>query len=505
MASRKATPSSARARKGAAKTPVLSTDQKMAMLSAVMGRQQLASRVAGLQYAGNRDVYKVAGYVPQGEVKFAHYWGLYTRGDIAGRIVDMPAQTTWRTPPEITEDTAEDSQRDDRGDTEFTRKFRQLSKQVKLWRYLTRCDRLAGVGQYAVLMLGTKVANVQELQQPLTRLPNAKDLLYLSVYREDNAKITVWENDAASPRFGMPKMYELQVTTDQQRTGGTTVSMGTNKLLVHHTRVLHVAENLLEDEVYGRPRLERCLNRLFDLDKVAASTGEAYWQAVVRILQAKIDPEFDITEAQMASMDEKLSEIVHDLRRQFYGQGVELKWLENETPNVHEVADFYFSLIAGAAGIPKRILFGSEMGELASSTDQQTYYGMINERQEQFAEPMLMRAFVDRMIALGTLPLPKDGEYQVVWPTLFEESDLTKAQTSLARAQAASALTPIGGNPRELVTVDSESNVFIAERTEVDPPAPPEPPNDPDEEDDPDAPPEPGAGGAATPPAQEDE
>lgn len=411
------------------------------------------SRLAGMQFGGNRDIYAVAGYPAEGQVKFEHYWGLYNRDGIGGRIVDMPAKTTWRTPPEIIEeDMAEEG-------TEFTKAFDTLAKRIKLWSYLGRVDRLAGIGRYAVLFIGVRGVNDQQLKTPMTRLSKPEDIIYLSVYHEKNAEIMEWETDTGNERFGLPKLYKLKTTNDN-----TSFKSKNTDLVVHASRCIHVAEDILEDDTFGRPRLERTLNRLFDLEKVAASTGESYWQLVTQILQAKIDKEIEVTEPQIAELDEKLGDLVHDLRRQFYGRGIELSWLNTQTPNVEQVADFYFSLIAGSCGIPKRKLFGSEMGELASSQDEANYIGLINERQEQFAEPAILRQFIDRLIVVGALPKPKKGEYQVNWPTLYEDSDKDKAAANLARAQAAQALTPVGGNPRELTRVTEEGEIELVAR-----------------------------------------
>lgn len=422
-------------------------------LNNLLGRSRFMQRLAGIQYGGNRDIYKVAGYPAQDKITFGHFWGLFTRGDVAGRIVDMPAKTTWRTPPEVSEADKPDG-------TPFTKAFTELAKRLRLWQYFARVDRVAGIGRYGVLMIGTSGVTDQELKTPLERVTGPDQLIYLSVYHEGNAEIVDWETDPGNKRFGLPKTYRLKISSSESRAFVT----GSGELLVHASRVLHVAEDVLEDDVYGRPRLERAFNRLFDLDKVAASTGEAYWQLASRILQAKVDPSAEITATQLKELDEKLGELTHDLKRQFYGQGVELGWLESTPPNVQQVADFYFSLIAGASGIPKRILFGSELGELASTTDQATYVGMINERQEQFAEPMILRAFIDKMIEIKALPRPKDGEYQIIWPALFEESDTARADASLKRAQTAAALTPVGGDPRELVEIDEEGNVWLIPR-----------------------------------------
>jgi hypothetical protein len=448
-----------------AKPTVKSLSTKLAAMSHTLGRMRMLQK-AGLQYGGKRDLFAAAGYIPVGQIKFEDYYGLYRRGDVAGRIVDMAPKTTWRMAPTVVEEDKPDG-------TKFTKAFESLAKQLKLWRYLERADRLAGIGRYAILVIGVKDVNDQQLQQPMERVRGPEDLIYLATYHEENAQVHTWVTDPGDPRFGMPLIYKVKTTSGIENFRPSGAS---SELFVHWSRTLHVAEDLLEDEVFGRPRLERPLNRLFDLDKIAASTGEAYWQIVAKILQAKIDAQADVTPTQLAELDEKLLEMVHDLRRQFTGQGVELGWLESTVPTVKDIGDFYFSLIAGGAGIPKRILFGSEMGELASSTDQQTWFGQISERQEQFAEPMLIRAFIDRMILIQALPQPETGEYEVQWPTLFEETDTQKADINLKRAQTAQALTPVGGNPQELVEIDDEGTVILVARDPAEPmPILPEP------------------------------
>lgn len=428
--------------------------------SLLQSRATLAGRLAGKQFGGERDVYQVAGYVKPGSETFEHYWGLYTRGDIAGRIVDMPAKTTWRTPPRVVE-------KDQKDGTEFTKAFETLAKRLRLWSYFSRVDRLSGVGRYAVMLIGVRGVTDSQLDIPLTKLTKPEDILYLALYSEANAQVQEWVTDPSDPRFGLPRIYRLTTSEDSQ-----TAAAGFKQaasLTVHASRVLHIAEDVLEDDVFGRPRLQRALNRLFDLDKVAACTGEAYWQSVTRILQGVIDPEMEVDQKQLADLDEKLQEMVHDLRRSFYGQGMQLSWLPSDTPDPGSAGDFLFTLIAAAAEIPKRILFGSEQGELASSQDQENYHGRINERQEQFAEPVILRQFIDRLLTWGALPKPKTGDYEVTWPTLFEVPEKDKAQAGLYRAQTAQALTPVGGNPLELVRIDEEQNVILVERE----PAPP--------------------------------
>jgi uncharacterized protein len=451
-------------------------------LSSLAGRMRMLEK-AGLQYGGKRDVYQVAGYVAPGQDTFDHYWGLYTRGDIAGRIVDMPAKTTWRTPPDVAEKGKPE-------DTEFTTAFDDLADRLKIWRYFERGDRLAGVGEYAVILLGVRGVSDQQLAQPLGTLGGPDALIYLGVYSQKNAQITKWVTDTGNPRFGLPELYQVQLSSGE-RTG-----FGKMSVQVHASRLIHVAEDLLEDEVFGRPRLQRTLNRLFDLDKITASTGESFWQAAARILQAKIDPAATTDESQLDELEDRLEEMVHDLRRQFVGQGAELSWLPTTVSPVKDIGDLYFTLISAAAGIPRRILFGNEVGELASTTDQATYFGTINERQEHFAEPQILRAFIDRLVEARALPQPGADGYEVEWPSLFELTELEQADANLKRAQTAQALTPVGGDPLALVEIDESGNVWLLPRdpqeadTIVPPTLPPAPIDG--------APPTPGAGAGAT-------
>src|SRR5437870_2036417 len=105
------------------------TDPKiLALQNNIAGRTQFLNRLAsqaGVQYSGKRDIYSTAGYIKPGTERFEDYWGLYERGEVAGRIVDMPAKTTWRTPPEIVEEGKEDSK--------FAKEFATMAKRLKLW------------------------------------------------------------------------------------------------------------------------------------------------------------------------------------------------------------------------------------------------------------------------------------------------------------------------------------------------------------------------------------
>jgi len=439
-----------------------------ALTSSLVGRLRMLAR-AGIQYAGRRDIYQVAGYPEQGTVQFEDFWAMYERSEMGGRIVDIAPKATWREPPTILEEDGTDG-------TPFTDAWEEMADRLDVFRHFERVDRLAGVGRYGVLFIGTRGTSDVQMQQPLTKVSGAEDIIYFGVYHEKSALIKSWITDPGNPRFGLPESYQLGVHSGSKSLGlgqGTgMVGFPQQSMLCHASRCLHVAEDLVQDEVFGRPRLERILNRLMDMDKIAAGVGEGFWQAATRILQGKIDPTTDVTDAQLDDLESKMTEIVHDLRRQFIGQGMEMSWLPVNVETPKDISELYFALISVGCGIPQRILFGNEQGKLASTTDEATFFGTIAERQQQFAEPMLVRAFIDKMLEIGALPPTKNSgkkvskrrRYMVEWPPLFELTELEQADANLKRAQTAMALTPMGGDPLALVEIDEDRNVWLVQR-----------------------------------------
>jgi hypothetical protein len=418
-----------------------------ALQSAATARADIMRR-AGIGYGGERDIYTTAGYTPQGKETFDLYWSLYQRDGIAARIVDMAPKTTWKKPPLIVEEGA-----DPDDPTEFMEQFKNLADRLRLWNRFERADVLSRIGQWGVILIGVP-GDDSELTKEMPTLNGPDDVLYLTAFHEKDSKITKWVADPSNPRFGLPEEYELTFTTE-----GSSIS--TKESRVHWSRVLHIAEDTLTDDVHGRPVLKRVLNPLYDLLKETASTGEAFWQLATRVLVGSVDKDSKMSDEDFTELGENLEEVIHDLRRQFLGQGIDLQWLESTPPDPSSAVDTTFMVLAASAGIPKRVLVGTETGERASEQDERQWLGSISEREEQHAEPNFVRAFIDRLVDKNGLSAPSAGKYEVLWPTLFEETEAKKAEANKARAEAAKALTPIGGNPMEIIEVDSEGNVRL--------------------------------------------
>lgn len=371
------------------------------------------SPLAGQHFGGQRDLYEVMGY-PRA-LAIGEFIDAYNRQDIAGRIIDAYPDATWREAPEVI------------GQPGFAEAWKQLNKRVDIWQGFHRLDRLTGMGHYGVLFLGLDGGEPTHLA---INAATQYNLLYVQPHSERTAQITQWEDDPRSPRFGRPKMYNITTGVNWMGSGA-----GQRTLRVHHSRVIHVAERALEDVSIGVPRLERIWNRLMDLDKLLGGSAEMYWQNVAMMMAFIADADAEWEPEEKADMKAQLEEMMNGLRRQLRLRGVEVQQLapglQGASPGDH--VDKQLDIIAGATGIPKRILLGTESGELASSQDENNWSGRIVERREQFAGPSIIEPFMKAGMRLGFLP--RGGFECLEWPEADSLGETARSDIALKKAQ----------------------------------------------------------------------
>ena len=159
--------------------------------SILFQRASLAAR-AGFTHDGKRNTWGVFGY-PR-NVRFEDYLVWYTRGDIAKRIVNQPAASTWQDGIQVT------------GSQEFNDRWEEIVADRDLWNVLETADKLAGIGRYATVLLGFDDGN--DLSMPVTFSPERR-LLYLQPYSQMQGVVTELESDTQNERFGLPSMYQF--------------------------------------------------------------------------------------------------------------------------------------------------------------------------------------------------------------------------------------------------------------------------------------------------------
>jgi hypothetical protein len=199
--------------------------------------------------------------------------------------------------------------------------------------------------------------------------------------------------------------------------------------------------------------LEPVLNRLFDLEKLTGGSAEMFWRGARPGYQGKVHQDYQMTDSEAEDLQDQIDEFEHNLRRILINEGVDLESLEQQVADPQNHVSIQLDMICAVTGIPKRILIGSERGELASTEDRDNWFDYVTSRRQERAEPLIIRPLVERLIEYRILP-PYDEEYTVDWSSLWEQSEEDKAKVGKTRAEALKSYT---ASPANLTVLPPEA------------------------------------------------
>lgn len=398
--------------------------QSMTLRAQSIIRNRLAAFL-GFSHDGARDLYQVFGY-PR-TLTTEDLFAMYLRNDIAHRIIKAFPAATWRDPPVVRDEAGDSSDPESESYSPFVAAVEDVFERHRVLHYVERADRLGSIGRFGLLVIGSR--DGQLMSQPWDG--GRAQLLYLQPYADIRTTVTQWDSDEKSPRFGKPKAYTVQ----QGALDAGDKASQTKSVNVHWTRVLHIAEQIDQDDVYAVPRLEPVYNRLKDLEKTVGGGAESFWLNARPGLGLFSDPEASLDEASLTDMKKQAEEFEHQLRRVIAMQRVTAQQFQAAIADPGPQVDRLLDLIAGAVGIPKRILVGSERGELSSSQDENNWSDRIAERRTHFATPCILKPLVSRLIEMGELPEP-EGQWWVEWPEADALGPEKGAAIGLTRTQA---------------------------------------------------------------------
>jgi hypothetical protein len=411
--------------------------------SALLERFRFAN-MAGLSFSGRRDLYQILGYARQ--LTFFDYYDRYTRDGIAKAVVESFPLATWRGGVELYEDEDPDTF------TEFEQAWKDLEDRLQVWSTLQTVDILAGLSTYAVLLIGNGEPDLG------TEMSKGGKVLFLKPFSggggpglnqrtqarstmgfDAAARVATYDTDPKSERFGEPLTYWIKQVT---------VNTPMFNREVHWSRLIHIAEGCLEDNIFGIPTLENVWNLFDDLAKITGGGAESFWLRANQGLHLDVDKDMGLpgqtsaglTKAERDALRDKAEELQHQLQRVMVTRGVTATQLGSDVANFGPSADAIIKQIAGSKGIPMRILTGSESGELASSMDAANFDSRVNDRRTGYAGPKIARRLADRLIAYEMVPTPK--QYTVGWPV--EENMDEKGKAGFA-VQLASVNQTYGG------------------------------------------------------------
>ena len=381
-------------------------------------------RLLGGNLGGKRDYNKLFGWDEVLTPENMRY--MYNRGGIAKRLVDSYPDAIWSGPPAVYV----------QEEASWFTQFETVTKDLNLWSVLHRLDKLCRLGEYAVLLIGTNKGALTDSLKPNSTIT------FLQPYGQANATIRQWDTNPNSPTFGRPLQYQI---TPQTGGGisGTSTGLGSSiagptmgSFLVHASRVVHVVRGNLENEVYGQPVMAPVWDYLTDLRKVVGSSSESYWINANRGLQANIDKDMAVGAEDAAALAEEIDDFYNGFTRFIKTKGVDMKALDNNVSDPKGPFDVLVTLIAGTSGTPKRILLGSEAGQLASSEDRGNWAERIEEERKLQTNPYILNPILAKFLQMGVLAAPTAGEIKVLWPDAYHMSPLERGQTQAQSARS---------------------------------------------------------------------
>ena len=402
-------------------------------------RWSLAQELGDSGFGDRRDHYDTFGWPKRGnngDWDADNYYALYLRNAYAYAVVAQKPKTTWKHEPEVRDraNQEEDAQRDP---TAFERAITKLDREHDLWHYAHRVDRMAGIGRHGLLVVDYADTNgPEDFQKEFTGADGVSGLDLINGYRvypEPMIEDIEW-GDPGSDRWGQPLEYQIDLGDDAD--AGTQDEEDTT-LRVHHSRVVDVPARVLDDdETRARPRQEPVVNNILDIEKALGSTAELSYRAADYGLNVNLDPEkVDTSGDALDMMDDDLRDWYHGLQPFLRTTGAEVNRLGGEVKDPTGIVDNNVRAIATQTGIPQRVLEGASLGELASAEkDERQYFGLISERQEQYAGPYIARAIIDHHLEDGVLPDQEGEWYDLVWPDLVELSEQEAANIMETRS-----------------------------------------------------------------------
>lgn len=405
--------------------------------------RSLRSLVGGgspfITHGGERDMFEVLGY------PFVIDWEqnliMFKRMGIATRVCRGVARSCWRDIPTITANGDDD-------ELLYEDDIAVLSK-LKMFRRLEQADTLNRIGHFSVLFVG--VQDGLDVSLPLGKAfgANSIDNVFFRAYSEDGVEVLTYDTEPSSPRFGSPETYQLMT----RLMGNEKITVDTLARVVHHSRIVHMAEDALDNDFEGMSALEPIFNSLLDLVKASGGSAEAYWKNAQRILafMAKEGVEA-ASDDELAALSLAIDEFTNGMRNGIRLGDIDMQSVDAVIADPKEIILGIFKIISGSTGIPLRILTGEGGGQTTGSEDKAAVNTFLKERQDLVCSDWLLQV----MTILGKAGVIEEVPNDAVatWPVNEALNELEKSEVIKNRAVAAKdlsiATSGLGGLAGEL-------------------------------------------------------
>ena len=406
-------------------------------MASLVSRRDMQSAL-GQSFYGKRDLYDVVGW--KKELIFSDYLMMYERNGIAARVVDLLADETWRNFLVLHDGKTPEDYHDT---TPFLADWERMVEDFDLPSVFNELDIALGISRFAVIVVGIQGAEGQEYSKPLEKDKEGRQISWLRVLDEGQVTMSEPDNNPFSPRYGLPARYGCQFEENGQ------------SVPVHWTRVMHFKAGRGRSNTYGVPDLKSSFNYLQDLEKVTASSSEAFWQHIRRAialiaregftLPNKGEPEYNTLEDQIDNWRHQI-DLVLKLRN------MDVEDLSSQAVDGKNQHGLLIENVAGTKGISQRILVGSEEAQLASVQDVLNLQNTVKARQKKKGSPWV-KQFVKYMYNNKFIATPSSGHFTIEWLPLYDPTPMEKIDIALKEMEFIEKLTD--GNVAEVQNIIS--------------------------------------------------
>ena len=211
---------------------------------------------------------------------------------------------------------------------------------------------------------------------------------------------------------------------------------------------MHLAEGGLDSTIEGSSALECVWNALIDKDKSRGSSAEAYFINALQkfALSARDGAAVDMSQEGKELLKNDVESFQNNMQNYMRLMNMDVHVMQPGMASPRDTFDVAIEEIAGATGIPVRMLTGAGAGDLSGSNDKASWNALVLDRQEQFCSQVLMDTL--RIFAnAGMLKLPPTA--RVVWSPSSAVTEKEKSEINRNNAQSLATLlqglsTPAG-------------------------------------------------------------
>lgn len=369
----------------------------------------------GISPDGKRNYNQIFGYGDT--LGYSDYFGMYARNALANAVVSKVARACWNEIPTIKS-----------GDKEILVDELAQLKKMGFFKALERADILNRIGSFSVLLIG--MPDGMGLGQPVGSATDIQGM-YFNPYNFDGIEITKWDLDPTSKRFGLPILYQLQTTSFGEKQKDIKV----DTVIVHFSRVIHLAEGALDSSIEGSSSLRPVWNSLIDNLKVTGGSGEAYFRNArqQRALEASKDARLEKGSTELDTLKDNLEAFTNGWDDTLRLQNMTVKHLPVQMISPRESFDINAESVSGQTGIPIRILTGKGGGQTTGSEDRASWNAIISDRRTTECDDYLIQG-LSIMAEAGMFDLPDDA--LIEWSPQATLSEKESAEVTQMKADA---------------------------------------------------------------------